>query len=99
MERITTPLEEDRATDVGNMKWCVYVVCVCVCVCVCALQLPGVQGARYNGVGCGVPGIQRLHVCLWTDRIWQDLHHDGRTHRKLPSLTPFYARATHPVVR
>jgi len=87
---------DDRA-EVAAPMWAVHAVlggissvtvrllcsCMSVCVCVCVCVWQGVHGARYEGVGCGVLGIQRLHVRLRTDRIRQDVHDDGRADGKL----------------
>jgi len=69
---------------------------MCV-LCVRCNGVQGVFGVGYEGVGCGVLGIQCLYVRLWTDRIRQDVHDDGRADGKLllvPSY-PFYARRCH----
>ena len=30
-----------------------------------------------ESVGIDAGRIQRVHICIWTDGLWQDIHNDG----------------------
>jgi len=42
------------------------------------MHVPDLRWDGVKGVACCLLRIQRLSVCLWSDRIRQDVHHDGR---------------------
>lgn len=47
--------------------------------CQLCLSDASVQRHWRGNVATCIWGLQRLHLCLWPDRCWQVLHHDGET--------------------
>lgn len=51
----------------------------CQTSCLLWIPLAGVFGSRRGRAEVSIPGIQRLHICVWPDWLGKVVHNDGST--------------------